>query len=222
MQDAYNFRIATEIVKSRFETLADTYEKTLETFKYFGVDHMARVFQRFVSDATRKNQFDILDLGCGTGLCGQQFKRFAARLDGVDLSPKMLELAHGLRIYDQLDCVEVSAYFTQEPHRKYEVITSAGLFVYLPELQAVLNNCFSILQNDGCIVFTVDQHDGIVPDVLPSARSALMFTYSRAYVERCLQSAGFRIIALEQISDRLNWQNREPVPAIVVLAIRPG
>jgi len=35
----------------------------------------------------------ILDLGCGTGLCGTAFRARAARLDGIDLSPGMIEKA---------------------------------------------------------------------------------------------------------------------------------
>ena len=35
----------------------------------------------------------VLDLGCGTGLSGALFRRHANRLDGVDLSPAMLDRA---------------------------------------------------------------------------------------------------------------------------------
>ena len=40
-----------------------------------------------------REQLAILDLGCGTGLAGAVFKPLAARLDGVDLSPAMIEKA---------------------------------------------------------------------------------------------------------------------------------
>ena len=36
---------------------------------------------------------DILDLGCGTGSTGAAFAPIARRLDGVDLSPRMIEQA---------------------------------------------------------------------------------------------------------------------------------
>ena len=35
----------------------------------------------------------ILDLGCGTGLAGMAFKSRARLLDGIDLSPAMIEKA---------------------------------------------------------------------------------------------------------------------------------
>ena len=45
---------------------------------------------------------DILDIGCGTGLVGAQVRDLAGRLDGVDLSPAMLEKAKIKGVYDGL------------------------------------------------------------------------------------------------------------------------
>ena len=48
-----------------------------------------------------REQLAILDLGCGTGLAGAVFKPLAARLDGIDLSPAMIEKARARGIYDR-------------------------------------------------------------------------------------------------------------------------
>lgn len=47
-------------------------------------------------------QFDILDLGCGTGLCGVQFRPLARSLTAVDLAPGMIAKAAARGIYDRL------------------------------------------------------------------------------------------------------------------------
>jgi predicted TPR repeat methyltransferase len=39
---------------------------------------------------------DVMDLGCGTGLCGPLFRDMAGTLVGVDLSPGMLAVASQL------------------------------------------------------------------------------------------------------------------------------
>lgn len=42
-----------------------------------------------------------VDLGCGTGRTGAWLRsRGVARLDGIDLTPEMLEIARGRQIYD--------------------------------------------------------------------------------------------------------------------------
>src|SRR5206468_435216 len=50
--------------------------------------------QRQAVDRVRpEGNLDILDLGCGTGLMGEQFRDRARSLVGVDVSEKMLEQA---------------------------------------------------------------------------------------------------------------------------------
>jgi predicted TPR repeat methyltransferase len=212
----------TDLVKKRFDKLAETYEQALTRFKYFGVDHLYRVFLHHIEDGSQIDRFDILDLGCGTGLCGQKFKPFARKLDGVDLSPKMLDVARNLGIYDQLHSDDVQAYLTRAQPNTYDLVTAAGLFVYLNKLQTVFARCFSVLRPGGMFVFTIDRHVENVKDVMPRPRSGLMFTFSREYVERSLHSAGFQLITVETIDDRLNWHDQAPVPAFAVLAKRPG
>ena len=43
----------------------------------------------------RSGSWDVLDAGCGTGLCGPGLRGRAGRLVGVDLSPEMLKRAAG-------------------------------------------------------------------------------------------------------------------------------
>ena len=45
----------------------------------------------------------IADLGCGTGLMGRLLRGQASELDGVDLSPAMIEQAKACGVYDALD-----------------------------------------------------------------------------------------------------------------------
>ncbi len=209
-----------ENIKAVFDGLAHVYESKLETFTYFGAAHIARVFSQYAQATGRSQQLDLLDLGCGTGLCGKQLKPFARTLEGVDLSPKSLEVAGKLGIYDQLFAASAHAFFEEQPDKTYDVIASAGMFVYLSQLHDVIDNCCRHLRSKGTLLFTVDRHEDNSVDILSSPRSGLMFTYSQNYLERTLTSAGFQVVTLEKVDDRLNWQNRAPVPAFVVLAVR--
>ena len=53
---------------------------------------------------------NILDVGCGTGLCGALLSPYARRLVGVDLSDRMLDQARERNIYDELVKGELTAY----------------------------------------------------------------------------------------------------------------
>ena len=72
----------------------------------------------------------ILDLGCGTGLSGMAFKDMARRLDGIDLSPVMIEKAHARRIYDHLAVGDIEA----APDGDYDLLLAADTLVYLGDL----------------------------------------------------------------------------------------
>src|SRR5256885_7102352 len=50
---------------------------------------------------------DILDLGCGTGLCGPLLRPMASTLCGVDLSPAMIEKCKARGVYDRLELCEL-------------------------------------------------------------------------------------------------------------------
>jgi len=51
---------------------------------------------------TDRRGLNVLDLGCGTGLCGALVRDLAHVLVGVDLSPQMIEVARAKKIYDTL------------------------------------------------------------------------------------------------------------------------
>ena len=63
---------------------------------YFGHVLVAEGLQKHAGTA----KLDILDIGCGTGLVGALVRPLAGRLDGVDISPAMLEKARDKEIYD--------------------------------------------------------------------------------------------------------------------------
>ncbi|NIR58985.1 MAG: methyltransferase domain-containing protein, partial [Gammaproteobacteria bacterium] len=50
---------------------------------------------------------DILDAGCGTGLCGPLLAPHARTLVGVDLSGGMIAKAEELAVYDELEVAEL-------------------------------------------------------------------------------------------------------------------
>ena len=50
----------------------------------------------------------VLDLGCGTGLIGDEIKNYCSNLEGVDLSKSMLEKASAKNIYDKLEINKIS------------------------------------------------------------------------------------------------------------------
>ena len=61
----------------------------VDTLDYRGPERIAELVSAVMGD---RRGLDILELGCGTGLCGIHLRPRAARLVGIDLSPEMVGL----------------------------------------------------------------------------------------------------------------------------------
>src|SRR6185437_7082849 len=81
-------------------------------------------------------ELDVLDAGCGTGLCGAFLREYSRMLVGVDLSAGMLERAARRALYDQL-CNEELTRFLREHPSSYDAIVSADTLCYFGALTEV-------------------------------------------------------------------------------------
>ena len=163
--------------------------------------------------ATHKKGLDILDLGCGTGLAGAVFKPLAARLDGIDLSPAMIDKARARQIYDHLAVADLeTALRTKE--RSYDLILAADTFVYLGDLKPVFDAAPARLKPDGYFLFTVEKADGDGFELGPKRR----WRHSEAYLRRLAHDAGLHVAGLVAAAPRS--EANQPVEGLAVALVR--
>jgi predicted TPR repeat methyltransferase len=98
-------------------------------------------------------------LGCGTGLAGAVFTPLATRLDGVDLSPAMIEKARARGIYDQLVVADLEDALAADG-ACYDLILAADTLVYLGDLAVVFEAARRRLSPEGYFLFTVEKAEG--------------------------------------------------------------
>ena len=70
--------------------------------------------------AVRKPAFfrRAIDLGCGTGLAATRLRRANRRFIGIDLSPRMIELARLTGLYAELEVAEIVEGLAQQARRQ--------------------------------------------------------------------------------------------------------
>ena len=78
-------------LRELFDETANGYDTHLKAIGNAGPRQIAEVIEHL--DLREPKTYSILDAGCGTGLCGGLLKPHARWLEGIDLSPNMLEQA---------------------------------------------------------------------------------------------------------------------------------
>jgi predicted TPR repeat methyltransferase len=137
-----------------------------------------------------RERLDVLDLGCGTGLAGAAFRPMAARLDGVDLSPAMIEKARAKKIYDRLEVGDIETALGA-PGPVYDLIIAADTLVYLGDLAGVFHGARARLKPDGYFLFTVEAGNADF-ELGPKRR----WRHSEAYLRRAAAETGLQVMGL--------------------------
>lgn len=208
-------RAANEYVRQVFDGFADSFDERLASLRYRAPQLVA---QRLERDATGDAPLEILDAGCGTGLCGPLLKALASRLVGVDLSVAMIEKARARGVYDELVAAELCELMRSRPEA-FDVVISADTLVYFGALEEPLRAARCCVRAGGRLIFTVERLD-------PSRDSASgkpsyrlephgRYSHSEGYVQAVLEGAGFGAISIE--TGVLRWERGVEVTGLIVL-----
>ncbi len=200
-----------QYVVNLFDECAERFDDILvNTLEYQTPVVLATQFGRHIKEGC----YDILDLGCGTGLSGKAFYDYVQRLVGVDLSPRMLEKAKQREIYDELVCADIME-FLQGNKETTDLVVSADVLIYIGELSALFKGVKGVLRNGGWFSFSVESCDGDGFELKSSQR----YGHSLPYVESIAESFGF--IVKEVLSTNLRKEREEYLPGYAFLLYKP-
>jgi predicted TPR repeat methyltransferase len=130
-----------------------------------------------------------IDLGCGTGLAGAQFRGLTEELWGVDVSPQMIEQAEKKNIYDHLETSEILNYL-KASNSIFDVFVAADVFIYVGDLRELFTQVYRTAGDGALFVFSTELHDGDGFVLRETAR----YAHAHAYVENVLRQNSFSIV----------------------------
>jgi len=206
--DSSNLQAKTLLAALQGEAAADVHRENVE--KYF--DDFAEKFDhhliekleyktpgiinlsvRSVIDPEYK-ELDVLDLGCGTGLCGPLFRDLARTLTGIDLSEKMLEKARQRDVYDELASSDIVS-FLSPARDAYDLIIAVDVFVYIVDLGPIFTASAQALRPGGLFAFSLEaEEEGAAYVLRPSGR----YAHSMSYIRRLMDDAGLQELSVEK------------------------
>lgn len=207
-------RASDGYIVQTFDEFAETFEAKLAQLQYRAPSLVAEA----VADAglPESRALDVLDAGCGTGLCGPLLARYARRLVGVDLSAGMLARAREKDVYDELVNGELTAYLQEHPGA-FDLVVSADTLVYFGALDDAVAAAARALRPGGTLVFTVEAAIDAGADPPYALQPHGRYAHHRDYVRRVLTAAGLE----PHIGDvELRLERGLPVPGLIVRGTR--
>jgi predicted TPR repeat methyltransferase len=194
-------------VKNYYDNFATVYDEYLVT----RLDYKC---PRIIADELQKyqiNHVDILDLGCGTGLCGLALKHLANSLDGVDLSRQMLNVAQQRNIYDTLEENDIFE-FMRTRKTLYDVVVAGGLLEYISDPHSLFSAVVAVLRESGMFIFTAIENPG--GEGLGVNASGL-YTHGSAYLETLAIQCGLTPVSITGMA--MWYENGQPVSGRLIV-----
>ncbi len=203
----------TDYVVSLFDNYANRFDNHLiNQLGYRGPQQLFHAIIPLLDDPSQK--LDILDLGCGTGLCGIEFAANAKRMVGVDLSPRMLAKSKERGLYTDLIESDVTNALKQST-QPFDLILSADVFVYIGMLDEVFALTSKKLNLGGFFAFTIEDNNTEEDYRLTSSGR---YAQSLDYIQRLSASNGFEQLSREPVTIRM--EKGTPIPgSIIVLCL---
>ena len=138
-----------EIIKY-YDNWSNQYEYTLKKWNY-RVPQKASFFLKKILTVKPSN---LLDLACGTGLFGLEIKKIFPyiKIDGSDISKKIIEEARLKNIYDNL----IICNFDKMPpeKKKYDLISCIGALTYTRDPKKLFLKIQKMTSSSGHFIFT--------------------------------------------------------------------
>lgn len=161
--------------KEIYNIWSNTYDNYVQEQKYTGPRELVRKLSCMIMNF-KSRDIEVLDFGCGTGLVGEEIHKQGVKVivDGIDLSPNMLEKAKERNCYRNLweinlmvnsiyiDSLEeisregkVKDIKNNKIKKLYHLIVSCGVFLEGHAPIEIIEKLVDHLEREGLLLFTI-------------------------------------------------------------------
>lgn len=206
-------RASEGYVRAHFDGFANDFDAVLKNLDYRAPEIVAERVGQLLGDGPPFAE--VLDLGCGTGLCGVLIRQMCQRLTGVDLSRGMLRRAAKREVYDKLEEAELCGYLDAWPEGGCDLAVCVDTLCYMGELEPVFAGLRHALRPGAPFVATVEAHDD---DPGYHLTISGRYTHAASYIRAAAEAAGLAVTGMEKVV--LRKEMGQPVNGLVFTLTR--
>ena len=179
-----------DYVEELFDNYAARFESSLIDKLEYEIPR--NIAEMIIKESKSDFLVSIADLGCGTGLFGTEIIEICKRLEGVDISEKMLAEAKKKNIYNKLIKQDIIAYLSKT-HLNFDYFVSTDVFVYIGDLYEVFRLIKSRNQKGGKLAFSTENSNGDSFFLEQSGR----YSHSKKYIESLCKKFDYKLCHFE-------------------------
>jgi predicted TPR repeat methyltransferase len=198
-------------ITNLFDSYAEHYDIHLQDFLKYDVPKQIREALN-ISNIKITKDCNILDLGCGTGLSGEEFKDLSANLVGIDLSDKMLAVAKNRNIYKELICADINVAIKQ--YQNQDLIIAADVLSYFGALDTICHLVYNALNPGGIFACSVESGD-TYPYILATT---IRYQHHEQYIKEMLEKNNLLLIDCRKTI--LRKQHQGHIDGYIVIACK--
>lgn len=217
LQNITTDRAPAAYVSELFNTYADNFDQHLVgKLEYRTHALVAQTLRDALgSDAHGLN---ILDLGCGTGLFGEEIKDIKKSLTGIDLASKMIDRSRKRGIYDEVIVGDLLDYLAEVQPGQFDLVVATDVFVYMGDLLPVFRKTSRILQSGHRFAFSLEAVTDDVKEFV--LRSSGRYQHNQTYINRLCAEFNFEV---ERFSGAtIRKENNKPIAGYIYLLKKTG
>lgn len=158
----------------------------------------------------------VIDLGCGTGLVGVALAATGAEIVGVDLSPRMLEIAARRGAYAKLERGDLVEVLARIAAGSIHAVLAADVLIYTGDLAALFEAVARVLTPRGLFALSVEGMDEGTYMLQKNGR----YTHAPGYLRTLAAACGLQERRLERATIRREGHGH--AEGWLALFARPG
>ena len=184
-----------EYVKNLFDDYAERFDESLLIQLHYKLPFLIKEIILKIDPARTK--FDkVIDLGCGTGLSGEDLQGISNNLTGIDISENMISKANELGVYDSLIAGDIVEKLDLSKE-KYDLFIALDVFIYIGEITSMLNAVKKCANKNSFFIFSIEIFKGEGYSLLKSSR----YAHSDSYILE-VASNGFELVDSQNVKLR--------------------